>query len=232
MSYFKKYMLLPEAEVQRLKRTEIKEYNPEVNVLAKQNLNIEKILSDDSLSPEDKLRHFQLAKKEFQLLYDKYIKKNFPKEIESSHISTPAAPPTVPIDEHSSIEDPVHIDANDIANLIPERFRDRAKYILERMEAQPNIASYNSSNQLVVNGNIVPGTNIIDLLKDIFQFKKSFIPAGRSAFLISLKELNVPSSYISNRSLSKYVQEPLEIQSGKGIEPPPGKRPKIHLVYH
>ena len=48
------------------------------------------------------------------------------------------------------------------------------------------------------NDNAVPGTNVIDLVDDLVRAKKNFNPTGVPIFLQSLKEINLPHTYIGN----------------------------------
>jgi hypothetical protein len=63
-----------------------------------------------------------------------------------------------------------------------------------------HVLSWNSNNQLLISENVVPGTNIIDLLRDAVnpRLGKSSPPRGYIQFYSALGRLNTPRSLITN----------------------------------
>ncbi len=67
--------------------------------------------------------------------------------------------------------------------------------------------SWNKNDELVYDGNIVKGSNIVDLLNDTLRGKKGFNPHGWQYFMRGLAKSNAPESMIGNESRRDVVRQ-------------------------
>ena len=58
--------------------------------------------------------------------------------------------------------------------------------------------TWNKNDELVYEGNVVKGSNIIDLVNDTLRNKKGFTPHGWQYFACGLAKSNAPESIIGN----------------------------------
>ena len=76
---------------------------------------------------------------------------------------------------------------------------------------QPHV-SWNSKGEVILKGTVIPGSNIVDLIKVHMKDYKDYRPVGNDAFGEFLVELNVPTSLLAASARH---------QIGKGTLPPP-----------
>ena len=58
--------------------------------------------------------------------------------------------------------------------------------------------SWNDNGQLVLEGSIVPNSNIVHLVNDVMRKKKGLNPEHSSTFAKTLAKINVPEDYVRN----------------------------------
>ena len=76
---------------------------------------------------------------------------------------------------------------------------------------QPQV-SWNTKGEVILKGTLIPGSNIVDLIKVDMKDYKDFGPVGKDAFGELLIELNVPTSLLTGSARH---------QRRKGTLPPP-----------
>jgi hypothetical protein len=59
---------------------------------------------------------------------------------------------------------------------------------------------------LAIGGNIIPGSNIVDLLNDVLRDRRSSSPIGWEPFARLLAFLNIPREFIHNNQRWDYIQ--------------------------
>ena len=101
---------------------------------------------------------------------------------------------------------------NTLASLLPyfsKSIRNQVQSLLTYI--QPHV-SWNSKGEVILKGTLIPGSNIVDLIKVHMKDYKDFRPVGKDAFGELLIELNVPTSLLAASARH---------QIGKGSLPPP-----------
>ena len=102
----------------------------------------------------------------------------------------------------------------DLLPSLPLPLRSRGKTILNHLKKHSDFQC-NDKGEIIVDGQLVKGFNIIDLIKIQLKDYKSFHPIGAEVFSQLVQESNVPQSVLS-------PTRRFQIGSGK-IPPPPGK---------
>ena len=64
------------------------------------------------------------------------------------------------------------------------------------MEHKP--IRYSVNIALVLDGSIIPNSNIVDLVNDVMQKRKGFNPEHSNRFAKALAKINVPDDYVRN----------------------------------
>jgi hypothetical protein len=113
------------------------------------------------------------------------------------HLKTPVPPPS----EEPQLPN-LH---NEIMNTVPTTMKRKAETLLERIQHHPN-ASWNNRGEFVYNGNVVAGSNIVDLINDMMRHRKSFEPVGWQSFAEALCESNVPQVLVGNHERWRWMQ--------------------------
>lgn len=85
----------------------------------------------------------------------------------------------------------------EIVEAIPKMYKNKAKMLLNRLESSKDV-SWDERGEVTIKGNILLGSNNIDLVSDVVRPRKTSNPFGWQQFLTFLKELNIPREFITN----------------------------------
>lgn len=105
--------------------------------------------------------------------------------------------------------------------LFPVAYRRKAGSLLQFVEENPNI-DWNERNELVVDSQPIPDTNIIDLVDDLSRPNTKRNPRGIDKFVRALQKHNIPESFIANR---RRLQTEFELSSPQEHTPDTPQRP-------
>ena len=85
-----------------------------------------------------------------------------------------------------------------VIDSVPKTMQNRAKLLIQKLKDHSDVISWNDNGQLVLEGSIVPNSNIVDSLNDIKRKRKDSNPEHSSTFAKTLAKINVPEDYVSN----------------------------------
>ena len=83
-----------------------------------------------------------------------------------------------------------------IIDSVPKTMQNRAKLLIQKLKDHSDVISWNDNGQLVLEGSIVPNSNIVDLVNDVMQERKGFNPEHSNTFAKALAKINVPEKYL------------------------------------
>lgn len=136
------------------------------------------ILDRQGLSDEEKVRQYN------QIL-QRYLEYH-------NHLQPSLTTPTpTPIPAMKNVNE-------EVLQTVPKTMRRKAQAILERVTHQPN-TSWNDRGEFVLDGEVIRGSNIVDLVNDMLRHRKSFQPRGWQDFARALRQSNVPLDLVGNR---------------------------------
>ena len=107
-------------------------------------------------------------------------------------MTSPPPPQPAPIPDRRFVDAVVA----SVPKLVRGKAEQLAKVVLREMTWSPK-------GELIVNGQVLPGTHVVDLVGNAVRQRKSFRPAGRDAFIEGLSRINVPRELIGNQELWK-----------------------------
>ena len=85
-----------------------------------------------------------------------------------------------------------------IIDSVPKMMQNHAKLLIQKLKDHSDIISWNDNGQLVLEGSIIPNSNIVNLVNDIMHKRKSFNPEHSNTFAKALTKINVPEDYLRN----------------------------------
>ena len=137
------------------------------------------------------------------------------------HLKTPS-----PSKEANTVKE------DEIIRTVPIKFRGRAEYLLKRMEREPNM-HWNEREEFVHNGQVVKGSNIVDLVNDIVRHRKDFHPHGWQEFAPALRKGNVPQDLVGNRKRWDWMHRESATSDAYSTaeESSPERRPRSRPVF-
>lgn len=103
---------------------------------------------------------------------------------------TPIPIVDVPTSSPAAVE--IQLDA------IPKQYQKKAQLLIDHIRKSPHLG-WNQRNEVVINGESLTNTNILDLVDDLVRPKTKRNPRGIQDFVRELKKANVPQTLINNR---------------------------------
>ncbi len=82
----------------------------------------------------------------------------------------------------------------------PITLKKKAHTLLEMIRNSKGILDFNEGGELLVDGHVISGSHISDLIYDALIGKSGFEPRGMEQFLAGMVRLNVPERLIRNKS--------------------------------
>ena len=81
---------------------------------------------------------------------------------------------------------------------IPKTMKSRAEALLAHLKERGDVITWDDMGQVVVDGVLIPKSNISDLVSDAMRSRKHFNPIGVREFYNVLSKINVPKDLVRN----------------------------------
>ena len=91
-----------------------------------------------------------------------------------------------------------------VLRTIPKTMKRKAEGLLERIKEDPD-TSWNERGEFIYRGQVIAGTNIVDLINDVVRHRKGFESRGRYDFARALRHKNVPHELIGNDKIWNWM---------------------------
>ena len=101
----------------------------------------------------------------------------------------------------------------EIVDSAPKTLKRKAQRLVEKLKADSTV-DWNDRGEFIYNGEVVTGSNMVDLVNGVLRKRNSVVPVGWKRFANYLKRLNVSNDLIGNPELWQYMQ------SGSPTRPP------------
>ena len=81
---------------------------------------------------------------------------------------------------------------------IPKTMKSRAEALLAHLKERGDVITWDDMGQVLVDGVLIPKSNISDLVSDAMRSRKHFNPIGVREFHNVLSKINVPKDLVRN----------------------------------
>ena len=81
---------------------------------------------------------------------------------------------------------------------IPKTMKKRAEALLAHLKEREDVITWDDMGQVLVDGVLIPKSNISDLVSDAMRSRKHFNPIGVREFYNVLNKINVPKDLVRN----------------------------------
>ena len=81
---------------------------------------------------------------------------------------------------------------------IPKTMKTRAEALLAHLKQRGDVITWDDMGQVLVDGVLIPKSNISDLVSDAMRSRKHFNPVGVREFYYVLNKINVPKDLVRN----------------------------------
>ena len=148
-------------------------HNITKRVIQEADASIDSALSDKMLTPSEKLLYYNQALQKREHYADKNIPQKLPK----------------------TEDDQV---GEEIIDSVPPSYRNKASLLVKKLK-RDEVLGWNEGGNLMYNGEVVPGTNIVDIVNDVLRPRsKNPQPKGWDLVAQGIKETNVPLELVGN----------------------------------
>ena len=152
---------------------------------------IRNIANDSSTSDETKAHRYRELYSSYTPLANKFLE---------SRVRTVEKPT---MGEKTKVGEEIQKDGGDntdaALNMLPKTLRETGQHLLNELRRHPGRISWDDSNTVSIDGKVLQGSNISDLLGYVLRTIKSVkSPAHTSAFLHLLASINTPDELVRN----------------------------------
>lgn len=193
----RKMRLVPEDVFSMLQRREVQKSTPELDAVVRIDHEMERILKNKDLPLEQKMAQYTAALNEY---------KNFREKVGFGE--KPAAEATIIQTSENTGKDTSPVS---LISAIPKSHRGKAEKLLDHLKKSGRV-TWDKNNSLIVDGKLLPNTNLQQLVYDSVAENKKSQPVGWREFTKTLNEIGVPESIRGNkrrrREFSKENQPP------------------------
>ena len=81
---------------------------------------------------------------------------------------------------------------------IPKTMKSRAEALLAHLKERGDVITWDDMGQVLLDGVLIPKSNISDLVSDAMRSRKHFNPVGVREFYNLLSKINVPKDLVRN----------------------------------
>ena len=81
---------------------------------------------------------------------------------------------------------------------IPKTMKTRAEALLAHLKERGDVITWDNMGQVLLDGVLIPKSNISDLVSDAMRSRKHFNPVGVREFYNVLNKINVPKDLVRN----------------------------------
>ena len=164
-----------------------------------------RILNNKSLPPEEKAKLYNLALEDYILFTEKYTDRQHGFVV----------PPQTTLLSHR--EEVTDLLRSTLETTLPRTYRKKGNIVLDYLERSDDI-SWSPSGQVIIKGEVIPGSNIIELLhhKIRYRRKPSSPPTGFDKFEQLLNTLNLPEGVLQGPFSQSPRKRKKSSQSGTG----------------
>lgn len=186
---------------------------------------LKQILDRQDLLPYDKVQLYNQTLQRYLTYYNQasnkpikvQVTQNTPQNIQGDNIDD-----AVNGEDNQELEGAVGGEKStedDVKKLLinfPVSLVSKAKSMLDMIKTSGNILSYNDQGELIVEGKVVNGSHISDLIYDVLLGRKGFEPRGWEEFLAGLIKMNIPERIVTNTNRRNKMLK----MKQQGVTPP------------
>lgn len=206
MEHAKKMVLIPSETMERIQRSSTRQtsdtseevgnggrvsYDP----ITRLDNEMQSILNQPSKDDTEKWKLYQQILQRY-LHFTEESRKPLSVEVHSH-------PGTITSEKTDSVESNSDEKLSKVLATIPKTYQSKGALLLRHLTADPKRFSWDANGVVSIDGTVIQGSNIVDLVNDGVRRRKGFQAFGRNAFARYLASINTPQEYIGNPEVRK-----------------------------
>lgn len=228
MENTKKMILIEPEVVERLKNRE----NVPIKPLSRLDMDMHNILNSKIEDREKWIQYLQILQRYLHFAGEERqplklpILAEEPVSNQFDNVKKDHSDPIVAVSNLTTIEDDVkkkntnltRYTPNYLFKCIPKSYRHKGDLLVDALLRQNNFIGWDENGVVTINKEVIPGSNISDLIGDTLRPLKREKPIGWQKFAKALKHINFPLSSIGNPQTVEYISQ-LNLSSDDKEEP-------------
>ena len=197
---------------------------PTLKALSSLDRELQDVLNQQHLTTDEKVKQYNQVLQRYVTYEDQQqMAARAPIKMQMVGTSEPSSTSTTTTSAAEAM-DPIE---QEVANTVPQSMKKKAQLLVKRIKNSPTMR-WTDKGELVYKDQIVPNTNVVDLVNDALRRRKRIQPEGWQTFARALKETNVPQDLIGHQERWEWMQ-----RSAREIpqqQPPPRQQRKKKRV--
>ena len=218
MEHARKMYLVPKELLKLIEEKQSQRVKPLTSKIGKLDQQLESMLNTDALPADEQLKLYNQSAQQWQT-YQEKDNQPIPVMLQSNTTST--------TDIQAPTKSSSRTVYDSVIESIPKTFQRQAKWLLQRIQNSDHLG-WNEQGELIVDGNPVPGTHMVDLINDVVRRRKTSQPMGWRVFSRALNRLNVPQEVVGNKDRWAFMKGQEEDSSSPQSPPSAFFTPKSH----
>lgn len=200
-------VLVPENYLSNMQQQQQQQYrnvqaNPLVRSLTDLDAEMNSILARQDITDDEKLKLYNQVLNKY-LEYDRQRKEKNPLPVKViGSIDEKEKPNNSKFKNEKTIEI-----EDEIIDSVPKNSKSKARLLINRLKRNSDVMFWNDRGELTYDGKAVPGTSIVDLVRDAMGDRKRFNPIQSELFSRGLARVNTPLDWIGNENRKKSLEE-------------------------
>lgn len=203
MTTFNKMALVDAEELNRLRDKKITQYNPTVRTLATLDSEMESVLRERNLEPEEKLARYNAALLHFKNMYSNNTRSIPPTAVAAALVPPAAIPPDPPAPLAIA---PAGLVPFDLKTALSERDKTSLRGAIDHIEFFPEIISNAPTGEAIIHDTLIPGSNLADLMRSLNSGSRSLNRTGQDQLVSALAETKFSHTLAKNPKISGLIK--------------------------
>ncbi|KAI8501300.1 hypothetical protein Bbelb_106740 [Branchiostoma belcheri] len=199
--------LVPQELLSTIQAKQQEQMSPLLNTAVGLDAEMRSVLERPDLPDDEKATLYQQLLQRYLTYRDK--RRTEPVTVRVLSSSTPTTKTTTDTDVKVSASPttPSGKEEQNILDAFPKTMKSRAQQILNVIKHKGgDVISYDDQGQLLFNKQVVPGSNVADLIRDALQMRRGFNPVGWQSFARGLASINAPEAAIRHPTRLSVIQ--------------------------
>ena len=217
MQHAKRMVVVPESLLSKVRHQQNVQGSPLTQKLSSLDSEMDQVLRRTDLEEDEKVQLYNQTLQRYLNFYEQ--RKDQPLKVKVE--SHPSVPIRTEVQNRSMMNNdggetkPDEIE-NEVLQTVPKTLKAKASHIMNKIKKNKDVMHWNGKGELVYHGETIPGTHVVDLIRDVVKERKSFDPNGWQFFARGLAKLNLPFDWFSN-DRRKEVMRQFKTRIDEGI---------------
>lgn len=175
---------------------------------------LKEVLDRTGMTPYDKVQEYNQILQRYLTFYNKTTKRPMTVKVLQDQRPVNEGPDD---QQQPQDEDDAPVSTEKLLVNFPVSVKKKAQTFFKMIKDSKGVLDFNEQGELLVDGEVIEGSHVSDLVYDVLFGKTGFEPRGMQEFLKGLVRLNVPERLIHNKNRRTMLRQLKQ-------KTPPGKK--------